>query len=267
VIPLYKYWEIAKIHMKTQLVWRVDVVFQMIFTICKILFAYLLWHMIFTGKDKVMGFSFAAMMSYYLISSFLSQLDMSQGISEEISQRIRNGTFSKYLILPIRVEGYFLAMELGMVLFYLVFVLAAGVVWVEIFQIHFLFTSSLFVVAGALLIIIEGMIFMVLLNFYFGLLTLKYQGIGTFLMIKNNLIALITGTLIPLALFPNEILLLMKLFPFYYITYLPSMLLIGYCENELMRGIFILLLWCIVLQIIIWHTWNRYRKAYDGVGI
>jgi len=37
-----KYWEISKTYMKTQLVWRADVIFNMIFTISQILFAYLL---------------------------------------------------------------------------------------------------------------------------------------------------------------------------------------------------------------------------------
>ena len=36
---MYKYWEISKVHMKEQLTWRADVVFNMLFTIVKILFA------------------------------------------------------------------------------------------------------------------------------------------------------------------------------------------------------------------------------------
>ena len=43
---MYKYWEISKVHMKEQLTWRADVVFNMLFTIVKILFAYLLWGII-----------------------------------------------------------------------------------------------------------------------------------------------------------------------------------------------------------------------------
>lgn len=253
--------------MKTQLIWRADVVFNMIFTISKILFAYLLWNMIFEEKDTVMGFSFYGMMSYYIVSSLLSQLEMSQGISEEINQRIRNGTFSKYMVIPVHVEGYFLAMELGIVLFYLVFDFLAGIVWIGIFQIQFVFTNSLFVVGCTVVMIIIGMIFMVQLNYYLGLLTLKYQGVGTFLMIKNNLVALITGSIVPLALFPDTILHVMKILPFYYVTYLPSMLLVGYCKEEALRGVFIISLWCITLQMVIKYTWNKYVREYDGVGI
>ena len=81
---MYKYWEISKTYMKTQLVWRTDVIFNMLFTITKILFAYLLWGMVFKDKDVAGMFTFYSMVSYYITSSFLSQLEMSSGISNEI---------------------------------------------------------------------------------------------------------------------------------------------------------------------------------------
>ena len=86
-------------------------------------------------------------------------------------------------------------------------------------------------------------------------------------MIKNNLIALVTGTIIPLALFPETFVRGMRLLPFYYITYLPSMLLTGRCAGEALTGLFVLLLWCLALQAVIAVTWKNYRIKYDGVGI
>ena len=116
-MKMRKYIEAAKVNFKAQFAWRADVIFNMIFTIAKILFAYLLWHMVFSGREMVSGFTFHSMLSYYIVSSFLSQLEMSERISSEIFQRIRNGTFSKYMIIPISMEGYFVAMEAGIVLF------------------------------------------------------------------------------------------------------------------------------------------------------
>ena len=50
-----KYKEIAYMNLKAQIVWRADVIFNMLFTISKILFAYLLWGMIFQQKDVEIG--------------------------------------------------------------------------------------------------------------------------------------------------------------------------------------------------------------------
>lgn len=262
-----KYWEISKTYMKTQLVWRADVFFNMFFTITKILFAFLLWRIIFAGRDIVGEFTFHQMLSYYIVSSFLSQLEMSSGISEEIHSRIRGGTFSKYMVIPVRIEGYFMAMELGILLFYAVFDFIAAIVWVFIFRIPFTFTTDFPVLLCAVIITALGLLFMVQLNYFLGLLTLKFQGIGAFLMIKNNLASLVTGGIVPLALFPEITLKIMRVLPFYYVTYLPSMLFIGKCRDEAVIGVFIIGCWCLVIQLFIQRIWKKYIRKYDGVGI
>lgn len=262
-----KYAEVAKITLKEQLNWRADVAFNMMFTVTKVLFAYLLWGAIFNGRETVSGFTFHSMLSYYTISSFLSQLEMSDRISDELNTQIRNGTFSKYLVLPIQVEGYFTAKGMGMVAFYLFFDLAAAFVWVVLFGIQLVFTREWMVLLCAAILIVLGLLFMVQLNFYLGILTFHYPDIQTFLMIKNNMMELLTGSIVPLVLFPEAVIHGMKLLPFYYVTYLPSMLLTGRCHDEAVPGIFILLVWCIGIQVLISFTWRKYCRTYDGVGI
>lgn len=253
--------------MKTQLIWRADVIFNMIFTITKIIFAYLLWGMVFQNKDTVAQFTFHGMLSYYIISSFLSQLEMSEGISNEIHDRIRNGTFSKYMVIPVNIEGYFMAMELGVVSFYLVFDLLAAIVWIFIFQIEFVFAAEPSLLLCAVIISALGLIFMAQLNYFLGLLTLKYQGIGTFLMMKNLLLELVTGSIVPLSLFPEVVVALLRLLPFYYVTYLPAMLFTGQCREEAFTGIVVIACWCLWIQLCIRFVCKKYLRKYDGVGI
>lgn len=253
--------------LKQQLFWRIDAIFNMLLTITKILFAYILWGVIFDSKELVAGFTFQSMLSYYIISAFLTQLDLSSEISREISTRIRNGTFSKYMVLPVNVEKYYIAMQGGTVLFYLVCDIVAAVVWVFLFHIEFAITNNPIVILCAVTLILLGLLFMIQLNYLLGILTFKYQEISTFLMVKDNLVALITGSMIPLILLPERIVDFMKVFPFYYVSYLPSMLLIGRCEIEAVPGIFIMVSWCLAFGIINKVTYKKYRTKYDGVGI
>ena len=161
----------------------------------------------------------------------------------------------------------FRSMEIGVVLFYLGFDFLAAVVWIFLFQIQFMFTQDLLMVVCAVLMILLGLLFMVQLNYYLGILTLKYQEISTFLTIKNYIISMVTGTIVPLVLFPDVVVKLISFLPFYYVTYLPSMLLVGRCYEEALPGIVILAGWCVLLQFVIKVTWESYRKKYDGVGI
>lgn len=262
-----KYIEIAKILFKAQIAWRFDVAMTVLFTISRILFAYILWGAIFGQNETIAGFTFPMMLSYYIISSFLSQIEMSDGVSGEIGDRIRGGTFSKYMVVPVNTQGYFIAQTFGAMSFYLIFNLLAAVVWVFVFGIKFTLTSSVLVILAAIIIINLGLLFMIQLNYFLGILAFKFQEISAFLMIKGNIVAFITGTLVPLVLLPQGIVSAMRFFPFYYVTYLPSMLLIGKNENEALIGIVVLTAWLLIFTLFNKFAYNKLRVIYDGVGI
>lgn len=262
-----KYIEIAKIYFKNQLVWRTDAVFSLLFSVMKILFAYLLWGAVFASRDTVAGFTFQSMLLYYVISSFLTQIDLSGRISNEITTQIRDGKFAKYMIIPIHIERYFWAMEAGMAGLYVILNLAAGAVWIFLFQIPFQMGIDPVIFAAALLMIGLGLLFMAQMNYFLGILTLKFQEISTFLMIKDNLMELITGSIIPLALLPGPLVAVMKFLPFYYTSYLPAMLLIGKCQEEALMGVGVIAVWCLAFAVINKVSYQRLRKKFDGVGI
>ncbi len=262
-----KYLEILKLNYKAQLAFRFDIAVNVFFTIAKILFAYILWKGIFGDRNMVAGFTFDGMLSYYIINSFLTQLDQSDSISNEISTKIRAGTFSKYMVVPVNIQGYFMSQAAGASVFYLSFNLVALLLWIFVFGIQFTFTTDPLLIMSALLLALLGLIFMLQLNFFLGLLTLKFQDIYLFLMIKNNLLAFIAGTLIPLALLPEQMIIIMRYFPFYYVSYLPSMLLIGRSKEELGPGAVTMLLWLLFFAVLNKLTYERLRVRYDGVGI
>lgn len=86
-------------------------------------------------------------------------------------------------------------------------------------------------------------------------------------MIKDNFSAFVTGSVVPLALLPEWMLAGMRYLPFYYVTYLPSMLLIGKQQEEAVAGIVVLSVWCIAFAILNQVTYEHYRIKYDGAGI
>lgn len=264
---MIKYLEIAKITFKAQLAWRFDIATNVIFTIAKIIFAYLIWDFIFTDQEIIAGFTFHSMLSYYIINSFLSQLDMSDGVSNEISARIRGGTFSKYMVIPVNIQGYFIAQTTGASVFYVLFNLIAALVWIFIFRIKFAFSANPLFITSATFLVLLGLVFLIQLNYFLGLLTLKFQDIYLFLMIKNNLLLFITGTMIPLTLLPEKLVTVMRFLPFYYVNYLPSMLLIGRNGDEIMYGLLLLPSWVLFFVIVNKITYKRLRVKYDGVGI
>lgn len=262
-----KYIETAKIQFKTQLVYRFDIITNIVFTISKILLAYILWGAIFGKHSVISGFTFNSMISYYIISSFISQLDKSGNMGYQIAEEIKNGRFSKYLVKPINILGYFTSQVTGTLAFFVSLNLVAAVIWIFVFNIDFVIIGDIKIIISALTLIIFGLFFMVQLNYFIGILAFKFIDIELFIMIKENLVDFFTGTLIPLALLPISIVKYMEILPFYYITYLPSMILLGKNTDEISRGIIILICWNFFFLILNKITFNRLKNKYEGVGI
>jgi len=262
-----KYIETAKVLFKAQIAYRFDTIISMVFTISKIVLAYVLWGAIFSTKNTVAGFTFDTMISYYIIGSFISQLDQSGSTGGQIGVEIMRGQFSKYIVRPMNVFGYFASQTLGKSAFLLIFNLIAAIVWVFVFRIDFIITNNIITILSTLIICALGLLLMMQLNFYIGILAFKFHEVWLFRMIKDNVMQFATGSLIPLTILPILVQDIMRFFPFYYVIYLPSMLFMGKKEEEIVIALVSLTLWNLGFWVLNKVTYNKLRTNYDGVGI
>lgn len=122
-----KYLEVAKILFKAQIVYRFDVAMTALATIGAVLFAWILWGAAFSGREAIGGYTFQTMLSYYVVSSFISSFEKSNGICFEVSERIRGGTFSKYMAIPANPQLHFLSQSLGASAYYAMFSVISAV--------------------------------------------------------------------------------------------------------------------------------------------
>ncbi|GHV02579.1 ABC transporter permease [Spirochaetia bacterium] len=264
-----KYIEIAKILFRVQMIYRFAVVMTALSTVARVLFAWILWGAVFSGRDYVGDFTFQAMLSYYVVSSFLATgMSECESVSGEVSARIRNGTFSKYLVVPANVQGYFMFETLGAVAYYTVFSFIAAVFCTLVFHVDLMFTGEIAAILCAAAMIIIGFSFMVSYHYFIGLLTLQFQDVGFFLHVQGNIIAFVTGALVPLSLLPDGFTAILRFVPFYYVTYMPAMLLTGQAGvGEGLPGLVILALWAVAAALTAEFTYQKLRVKYDGVGI
>lgn len=262
-----KYFEIGKITFKAELAYRFDVIMGILLAVCRIILSFILWSALFKGKDTIGGFSFNMMITYYIVSSFFSKLDMSESIVNQLSYEIRTGKFSKYLIQPVKPLGYFISVTCAKTIFIFCISSAVTIVLAFVFRKYLSFNSRMSMILTAFFINILGLIFLMLLNYFIGILSFKFYDIGAFNMIKNNIFEFITGTFIPLSLFPIWVESNMKLFPFYYIYYYPSTMIVTGDNGNVLSAITVLLSWNLFMAAAIKITYKVLRKKYEGVGI
>ncbi len=249
------------------MMYRFDIIVNIAFGISKIVLAYVLWGAIFEQRDTVAGFTFDGMMTYYIISSFILQLDQSTATAEQIASEIREGQFSKYIIKPINSFMYFTSKTAGVSVFMLIFNIIATLVWLLVFKVNIQLTESIYVIFAGVGMCLLGLLFMMQLNFFIGILAFKFIDTWLFIMIKDNLVQFLTGAFIPLAILPTSILNVLRFSPFYYTSYLPSMLFVGQNLNEIGAGVIVLLAWNTIFWIINKLTYSQLKFQYEGVGV
>ncbi len=263
-----KYWAVAKHCFRIQFVYRAEVVLNALEIVGRVLFAWLLWNAIFAGRETVGGFTLPTMLFYYVLSSFLSSFDISGAVSGEISARIRDGTFSRFMVIPTNTQGQFIAQNIGTSAFYAIFTAFVAGVCALIFKIHLLFTANLAAIFCALVMIPLGLVFMVCFHFFIGILTFKFQDIAFFLHVQGAVLEFVTGGVVPLILLPGSVIQAMQYIPFIHLIYTPVMLLMG--KIPLYEGLFglaVLAVWTTVMSAINQKMYKRLRIKYDGVGI
>ncbi len=263
-----QYIETAKILFKSQMVYRFDVIMTALATVGRIVFAYIVWSVIFNDKEIIGGFTFQSMLSYYVISSFLASLEMSAGISGEVSRRIRDGSFSKYMVIPTSPQLHFMAQNFGACSYYALFSILAAILSAIAFQVKPIITTDFATLMCVALMIPLGLVFMVSYQFFIGILTFKFQDIGLIFHIQGNLISFATGAILPLSLLPSSAIRILRFLPFHYVTYTPTMLLTDQTNvSNGLCGLLILFIWTIFMLLVSQVTYNRLRVKYDGVGI
>ena len=267
IYEIKKYCEVAKINFKGCIIWRFDILANLLLTVTKITFSYILWKAVFGENDVIGGFTFYSMLTYYVTGAFLSGADMSKKISTEICTRVISGTFSKYIIIPVNIQIYFMAQNFGRLIFYLLLNMISLFTWIFILQISFSFTNNMYYLGTAAVMALLGLIFMTEFQFFIGILSFKFLEISMFRIIVDNIMVFITGAAIPLSLLPEAVTAVMRIFPFYYIIYLPSMLAIGRNGNEALSGLIIIFAWVLVFFIINNLLYKRLRVLFEGVGI
>ena len=262
-----KYAETFRLSFKMQIVWRFDVAMTMLATVCRILAAWILWSAVFGGRETVSGFTFDSMLSYYIVSSFINSMDKSHRISGEVSHLIRDGGFSKHMAVPMDPLGFFGAMATGEAAFTLGFNCVAVIICAYLFGIRITFASDPAVILIAVLMTLLGIIFLLCFHYLLGILSFVFLSIGGLNFFFGNIIGFATGAIVPLALLPAGAQNFMRLLPFYYVNYLPAMLLTGRNAGEAPAGLAAMAAWTAVLLLLTRLSYNRLRARYEGAGI
>lgn len=220
----------------------------------------ILWSAVYSNSTQIEihGYTHNDMVLYLGISRLIECITFSS-LESHVSNAIRDGKIANSLIKPIdfRLELLFRSFGqiLGSCVLFLPFYLF---VFIYFFDFHIIFHS---IPPVFLLFSFIYLIYAFAINFFISLIfscaifiTIKYVGIY---QLKKTLVGLFSGALFPISFYPKSVYILIRVLPFSYLRYYPSLALQckGTIQEHLIR-LLIGLFWSVFLFFIsnrIWH--------------
>lgn len=249
--------------MQVYLTYRFEVFASIVTHFILILANVFLWNCVYSDQKNISGVGRGQMITYSVLSSCLAVM-YHCGIQNSLNKDVREGNIALLLMKPLHLLGAYLAEDVGTI------IVKAVSVSLPIFLLGYLFLPVqppvlLQVTPLILISYLLGFMILWLLSALVGMFTFVTMELGNMGVVKDTIVAILSGSMIPLWFFPDKIEKMLMMTPFPYTYQLPLGLYIGKIEvQEGIRQIGIQLLWLLLLGCCVALTW---KKAKDKVLI
>ncbi len=261
--PLRRYAGIARMALQQALAYRGTAIFTVLILFLWIGILFSFWSSAYAGRDEIAGYTHRDMRTYILLAYAINAL-VGWRIARGMMGRIRTGEIVIDMIRPLNYRTTQLAHAAGgsVVEGAISFGIAIGLglVFFDIRPPDGALSAALFAVS-----VLLGFVTKVLVIFLISLLTFwTLQGVGL-MWAQQSVIAILSGTLVPLALLPGWIRVVAEVLPLRGIVATPVSIYLGTTGGWELAGLlaqqvaWLALLW--------WVTDKAWIRAFRAVEI
>jgi ABC-2 type transport system permease protein len=227
-----------------------------------VIIQFILWSSIFSTRpnETIGGMSYTELMAYTWTSMLFSQI---RGGNHDfaLSEMIRTGTLSNYLLRPVGVLEFIYLRGLGEKLALTLIFFVVGLVACPFTPI------SLPGLIMAMTIALMGNLIHYLFGSFLAAAAFYWENAFALLMVKNMMVSLMCGELLPLSLIPEQYSFLWKSTPFYLYVYGPTQFALGkWGFADFTHHFGLALIWIFVFWILNRIAWKFSIHRYQGMG-
>lgn len=246
-------------------IYRAEGIIWMLNDIGPAVIALIFWSAAFQTQSSFAGYTFSQILVYYLGIMVINNIINTQP-QFYLSEEIRNGDFSNYLLKPINLTMFKFVSNNSWRLVRLIFFLPLLALLARVFGGSFTWQMPV-----NLLPLLVSLALAFAINFFLklalGLTTIWFEDSHWLFFGFDILATFLSGELIPLDFFPNALVAVNNFLPFKYLLYFPLSLALGRLSgHEMFSGLMVQLAWGLVAYIIYRFTFSRGRKIYGAFG-
>ncbi len=253
------YIHIGKIKFMTSMVYRFEF-FASIFASGAIIFSTVfLWKAVYHSLTKVDGLSEDQMITYAILSALLGII-FNVSVERSMFERILQGDIAIDFIRPTDILLSYLAEDMGIAVSFLISKFIPMFLLISLLIYKPVSTGPVSLILFIVSSILSYMILW-LLSALTGILYMKFYDLGNVGFVKDAIIALLSGSIIPIWFFPQRIKNVLGFLPFQYTYQAPLGIFIGkYSVYEAVVSILIQAVWICMISLGLIYIWNRFSK-------
>ncbi|MFE4711597.1 ABC transporter permease [Paenibacillus sp. NPDC056722] len=255
------YGYLMKMRMLTALAYRFDVWIGMIGDIILLAASVFIWKAAYGGDILGSGASVIGlngMITYTVVSTLMASV-FSTSVQDTIYHQVRDGNIALDFMRPLNLLAIYLSEDLGNIVSS---VMNKAIPLVLMATLLFGFPMPDSTIAAVLFIIscILSFLILWLMSAMVGLVAFWVSELGNLGMVKDAFVRILSGSLIPLWLFPEWLQQVSAWLPFQYTYQLPLSVYIGLMKPEAaLRGMGVQLIWIVLLGGLLSWIWSRAR--------
>lgn len=246
----------ALISFKNSFVYRSSVIFSVIGSIFTMLITIALWTFVYQHEADMISY----MITYTILSSIIGML-YSGGMSGAISDKVTSGAFAIDLIRPVNfIAMHYYQLLGGMCSSFIMRGLPVIIIFFPLLVMNATLNAPIYLVCAIIAVVLGHFMYIIIYSLI-GFMAFTFLEIWPFNRLMNDTIRFLSGSFIPLALFPSWLGTLANILPFRFLYSFPLELMIGNIDsNTILFNFTILFLWLVILGLLLLLT---YKKAIN----
>jgi len=264
-----KYAQVMKMNLQITLAYKWNLILSSLMDIFRVVAEIAFWKVLFdsAAKDTINGYDFNSIITYYIFMFIIGTVMNVSDIGYKIANDIKDGTLNNLIIRPINYIGYYFSEILSQKFVQLLIVI---ITFIPVFLIQ----SSKIIINISIeqlllfpVILISSLLLNFSINIIISLIVFWITEVTSFFVLKDILLDFLSGRVFPIDLLPKSILNVFGVLPFMYCTFFPITILTKGLSNEVFfKGLFMQIIWIVILYMTIKLLWNLGIKRYAGTG-
>ena len=239
---------LAQVHFKRYSIYKSNFILFTLNRIVEVVVYVFVWQAIYYQTGNAGGYSIEYMVTYYILVTSIKSI-ATWGINEDIAESIRKGQLNKELLSPISYFKYCFGLYMGEIGFAIPVSIATFVICSIFWSVQFPVSITNFLLFIFVMILILPISFFI--QMIVGTIGFYTNSIWGMQILRKSIIAIFSGLIAPLTLFPEWFQKIANILPFKEFIYTPINIYLGNIPlNETGFIILKLIAWSLILYVI-----------------